>query len=133
MLSIALIFFVFYHTLNYNKLILADNERRIKIYDRWSNNTLIYKELNNLLPSEDLIVFNAPKLDFVNILFYTEFRSRKLIPTLTDIKELKEHQITIAIFDDKELPDYILNDKEIIKIKSSIWKTSPPGKPTLYY
>ena len=73
------------------------------------------------------------KLDFINIMFYTNFRSRESFPTESDIKELKEHHITIAIFDDKKLPDYILNDKEIIKIKSSIWKTSPPGKPTLYY
>lgn len=132
-LSIILIFIVFFHTLNYNKLILADTDRRIKIYGAWSNNTLIYKELNSLLPSEDLIVLNAPKLDFINIMFYTNFRSRESFPTESDIKELKEHHITIAIFDDKKLPDYILNDKEIIKIKSSIWKTSPQGKPTLYY
>ena len=133
MLSIVLIFFLFFSTLNYNKLILNDTERRIKIYGTWSNNTLIYKELSSLLPSKDLIVFNAPKLDFVNIMFYTDFRSRMLFPTIADIKILKEKHITIAIFDNKKLPDYILNDKEIIKIKSSIWKSSPPGKPTLYY
>ena len=131
-LSLVITFFLFFNFLNHEKLTLQNTQKRKKVYQNKIKEVIVFKELKSLLPDDNFIIFNTRDTEYVKIIFYTNYRSRKEIPSKENIINLKKQNINIAVFDNKKLPDYILNDKEIIKIKSTIWDKSLPLKPTIY-
>jgi len=132
-LSLAIIFFIFFNFLHFEKLTLQNTQKRKSTYLKKSREAIGFKELKSVLPDDNLIIFNMRDTEFVKIMFYTDYRSRKQIPTKKTIIKLKQQNIKIAVFDNNKLPDYILNDEDIIKIKSTLWDNSLPLKPTIYY
>jgi len=132
-ISAALIFYLFFHFVNHDKLSLENTPIRKTVYEKVSNTRIFYKELNTLFPDGDFFFFNPLPTDPVKIMFYSGYRSRKGIPSEKDIKKLKDHPISIVVFDNGRLPDYILNDKEIAKVKSVVWMKEYQGIPEIYY
>jgi len=132
-ISVALIFYLFLHFVNHDKLSLENTPTRKIVYEKVSNTRMFYKELNTLFPDGDFFFFNPLPTDPVKIMFYSGYRSRKGIPSEKDIKKLKDYPIRIVVFDNGRLPDYVLNDKVIAKVKSVVWMKEYQGMPEIYY
>lgn len=66
-------------------------------------------------------------------MFHTDYRARAGVPTQKNIKFLKENNIKIVVFDNNKLPDYILTDNSIAKIKSRVWQKDFEGDMEVYY
>ena len=75
--------------------------------------------LKEKLGSNDYVVFNANlKLNgHIPIMFYTDYIAYNFIPTELQLDKLKPIKYKIAILDNDSLPSYIINNKDIIKIK----------------
>lgn len=132
-IGIAVVFYFFFHFLNHDKLTLKNNDWEMKIYSKNITSTEIYKKLPNYFDDENTIFFNTRNFDKLKILFHTNFNARNGIPSRTNIKKLKEHKIKVAIFDNNKLPDYILQDTTIAKIKSQIWQKNFSENIEVYY
>jgi 4-amino-4-deoxy-L-arabinose transferase len=82
---------------------------------------LIYKSLEAKIPSKTKsMVFNFRDVGNVRFSFITSIQARMLIPTTAEIEQLRAKGIQIYVLDNNDLPDYVLNDKNIIKVKSAI-------------
>jgi len=55
------------------------------------------------------------------------------VPSQIQIDTLNNHKIKIMVFDNDQLPDYIINDTTIAKIKSQVWQKDFKGKIEVYY
>jgi len=78
----------------------------------------VIKGLDDLLEKDNYVIFNTTisKLGKIPVMFFTNYIAYDIIPTENQITLLKDKGYKIAIFDLKNLPLYIVNDKEIIKI-----------------
>ena len=81
--------------------------------------TLI-KNLNNLLPDKKYVIFNTICTANGNIpfMFYSDYIAYRFIPSKEQCNEVIGKGYKIAILDFGNLPDYIINDKTIIKIST---------------
>ena len=66
-------------------------------------------------------------------MFHTSYRARSGVPPKKSITILKENNIDIVVFDNNKLPDYILNDTLIAKIRSQVWQKSFGEDIEVYY
>jgi hypothetical protein len=82
------------------------------------NEMAFIDKLKGNLGNNDYVVFNANvRLNgHIPIMFYTDYIAYNIIPTLVQLNEIKSQKYKIAILDNGSLPQYILHDKEIIKI-----------------
>jgi 4-amino-4-deoxy-L-arabinose transferase-like glycosyltransferase len=95
-----------------------------KPYDN-QNRHLDYNEmefiqlLKHTLGEEKYVVFNVNVRMYgsIPIMFYTNYIAYDIIPSEKEIKEIESKKYKIAILDDNNLPDYIKNKNEILKIK----------------
>ena len=132
-LSIVLVFYLFFHFLDYNGLTLKNREWHKNSAQMSYNSTQVYKNLSREFKGKDYMFFNAREFDHLKILFYTDFRAKPGVPSQIQIDTLKNHKIKIMVFDNDKLPDYILNDSTIAKIKSQVWQKDYKGKIEVYY
>jgi 4-amino-4-deoxy-L-arabinose transferase len=79
----------------------------------------IIKKLSDTLHGDRYVVFNADKRlnGHIPIMFYTDNIAYNFIPDKGQIEKIKMQSYKIAILATDSLPDFILNDNEIIKIK----------------
>ena len=84
----------------------------------------VFKKINKMNLGKNARFYNIYYYGAVRFMFYTQYHSQSLLPNEQQINKLKLKGVSIYIFDNNELPDYILNDKSIIKIKSPIWRNS---------
>lgn len=131
--GIVFILFLFFSFIKHDKLSLEKLTNRKATYDRVISTTMFYKELPGLFPDGEYIFFNPRPYDNLKIIFYTGQRSRSRIPSEKEIEKLKDHQINIVVFDNEKLPDYILNDTTIAKVKSFVWMNQYKGKHEIYF
>ena len=82
-------------------------------------NKSIFQELKNSLP-ENSVIFNVYGRHYIECMFYTGFTSYNIIPDPVQIDALKNAGRLPVIFDNGALPDYILNDNEILLIDKKI-------------
>lgn len=77
-------------------------------------------KLPGLLGIEKYVVFNANMTLNGNIpmMFFTNYVAYDIIPTETQIELVYSKDYKVAILDDGNLPDYIKNKSEIVKIKT---------------
>ncbi len=133
LLSISIVFFMFSYFLNHNKLLLENTPYWKNIYANKIRTTLFYKELKTMFTEGDYFFFNTLPYDHAKVMFYSGYRTRSFIPSEKDIEKLKEYTIKIVVFDNGRLPDYVINDKEIAKVKSVVWMKEYQGMPEIYY
>jgi len=131
--SIGLVFYLFFHFLNHDKLSLKNSDWDRKVFQRALTSTLEYKNLPNIFGSEDVMFYNSRNFDKLKIMFHTDYRARAGVPSVKYINTLKENNIKIVVFDNNKLPDYILTDTSIAKIKSKVWQKDFQGDMEVYY
>ena len=71
---------------------------------------------NSIKNSEEYIVFNCKDWDNISVMFFNDFLVAYCrIPTYETYQKIKTNY-KIAIFDDGKLPDYLLNDENVLKL-----------------
>lgn len=131
--GIVIISFMFIHFLNHRSLTLANSDFIKGELEKDYISTQVYKQLDNKFTEDDLVFYNARDFDKFKILFHTNYRSLKGIPTKKQLNIFEEHNIKVAIFDNNKLPNYILSDTTIAKIKSKIWQKKFSENIEVYY
>jgi 4-amino-4-deoxy-L-arabinose transferase len=79
-------------------------------------NAISSKEMAKRLPSDDYVVFNAGPYHAVSVMFYTGHTTYGFYPNGEQVQKLKEMKRGIAVFADKDLPRYLRNDPEVLKV-----------------
>lgn len=74
------------------------------------------KNLNNLIANKNLILFNCGDLYIKTMFYCSDVTAYSFIPSLNDCKIVRSKGYKIAILRMTPLPDYIENDKSILKI-----------------
>ena len=131
--GIALVFFMFFHFLNHNNLSLKNNDQLRKDYQYELNSTLVYKELISIFEGQEIMVYNTPVFDKYKIIFMSDFRAAIHVPSKNHIEILKSKNIKIVVFDNDKLPDYVLKDSSIAKIRSMVWQNDFKNGLEVYY
>ncbi len=124
---------MFFHFLNHDFLSLKNNTDNLKRYQKAINFTLDYKNLPTLFEEKEIIVYNSRNYDKLKIMFHTDYRARSGVPSQKNIKVLKENNIEIVVFDNNKLPEYIIKDTTIAKIRSQVWQKNFKGEMEVYY
>lgn len=83
------------------------------------HNKNIFKGLKEKLPA-DAVVFNVKGRHFIECMFYSDFTAYGIIPTQSQITEIKNKGRKIAVFDTDNLPDYFYNNPDIILIQDQL-------------
>lgn len=75
--------------------------------------------ISNKLESGKYVVFSdmGHMKNHVPIMFYTDYIAYPFVPTEEQIKKIKKQSYKIAILDNDNLPEFIMRDNEIIKLK----------------
>lgn len=131
--GIVMVFYLFFHFLNHDKLSLKNSDWNRKVYQRALTSTQEYKKFPSIFGNEDVMFYNSRNFDKLKIMFHTDYRARAGVPSIKYISILKENNIKIVVFDNNKLPDYILTDTCIAKIKSKIWQKDFNGSMVVYY
>lgn len=97
-----------------------DNDKRIEKI----NDAVFIKGLKNSLPAEDYVIFNCKAQKNIGIMFYTNNVAYDKQLNYEDYIYLKSKKIKLAVIDNGKLPEFVQNDKSIIKIKAPdyTWK-----------
>lgn len=79
----------------------------------------VIESLTQKLPNDNTVVFNTNITPFghIPVMFYTNYIAYDFIPSETQVKEIIKKGFHVAVFNHGKLPDYILKDESIIKIK----------------
>ena len=91
-----------------------DNDKRIEKI----NDAIFIKSLKGKLVSEDYIIFNCKPERDISIRFYTNYIAYRVPLSYENYLLLKKNRRQIATIDDGYLPDFLLNDSSIIKLKA---------------
>ncbi len=129
----AIALYIFFHFLNHDYLCLKNSDLNRRISQKAVTLTEVYKDLPLIIGDKKTMVYNARNFDKLKIMFYTDYMARSGFPSKQDIKSLKEKNIGIFVFDNDKLPDYIIKDSTIAKIKSAVWQKNHEGQPKVYY
>ena len=112
--------FIFYLMLNVN---LIENKPTWKrhLWIKSYREMLCFKAIGEMNLPVNSRFYNFYFHGAVRFMFHTNFQGRSFLPNEKQITILKNKGVPIYVFDNGELPNYILNDTSITKIKSSIW------------
>lgn len=132
-ICITVVFFIFFHFLNHDSLNLNNATDIKKRYESTIKHTLVYKKLPAKFNNDEIIIFNSRGLDNLKILFHTSLRARQNLPSKKQLNISKTKNIKVAVFDNNKLPDYILKDTTIAKIRSQVWQKDFKGEMVVYY
>jgi hypothetical protein len=95
--------------------------------DEWKINyteKIVFAQIKKMDLGDNARFYNFYFHGAVRFMFHTSYQAQRFLPSEKQIETLKSKGVSIYIFDNNELPDYILNDSSIIKIKSPIWRNS---------
>ncbi|MBA3705572.1 MAG: glycosyltransferase family 39 protein [Bacteroidetes bacterium] len=82
------------------------------------NDVLFIKTLKDKLPSEDYVIFNCKPFRNISIMFYTNFIAYDFPLSYNNYLILKARKTKLAVIDNERLPDYLLNDSAIVKVRA---------------
>lgn len=105
------------HQIAYKHTLLItqnDNDKRSEKI----NDAIFIKAIINKLSSEDYVIFNCKPQRNISIMFYTNFIAYDRQLDYANYLILKKKRIKLAVIDNKKLPEFIINDSEIIKIQA---------------
>ena len=80
-----------------------------------------FKQIKAMELSDKPCFFNFYYYGDIRFQFLTGLNASAKLPTETQISEIKRRGISIYIFDDGKLPEYILADSDITKVKAFVW------------
>jgi hypothetical protein len=67
----------------------------------------------NQISNPKTVIFNAKNC--IEIMFYTDFVAYEKLPSPVEIETIQKEGYSIAVLKNANLPNYILNDKHILK------------------
>jgi 4-amino-4-deoxy-L-arabinose transferase len=81
----------------------------------------LINKVKNILPDSNFVIFNFNQTLHGNIalMFYTDYTAYDFIPTEKQCSLVINKGYKIAVIDFGDLPDYLINNKDIIKIKAA--------------
>ncbi len=123
---------IFLHFLSVDMLTLKDDKSKQQFYSQEISNTLLFKKLPDILGKGNYEFFNCRNLDHIKVMFYTSYNAHGFLPTKNIIKTLLKQNIIPVVFDNGKLPKFIVNNREVIKIKSSEWQNKYLSNPKIY-
>ena len=133
-ISVFLVSFVVLNSMDIDSLLLKNDKNQRQVYRKKISNTLVYKMIPSLLDKGNRYeFFNCGNLDHIKIMFYTGYNAHNSLPGKKQIDKLLGKNITPAVFDNGHLPEWILNNKKILKIKASMWLKAYEGRPEVYW
>lgn len=91
-----------------------DNDKRIEKI----NDAAFIKTLKSKLPSEDYVIFNCKPQRNISIMFYTHFIAYDSQLSYDNYLTLKNKKVKLAVIDNKKLPEFLINDTAVVKIKA---------------
>lgn len=84
--------------------------------DKALKRTVLVKQIGQHLENDDYVVFNCPENYNIPAMFYNNITAYDFIPDSTQYKDLIQNGIKIAVIQEDSLPDYLLENEEVIKI-----------------
>ena len=84
------------------------------------HNTAVFRKLYGQFKGQQVVLFNVKPSTHVEAMFYTALPAYDKIPSEEEYQQVKAQQVKIAIFDNGSLPDYLQNDKEVIKLQEQL-------------
>jgi hypothetical protein len=66
------------------------------------------------LTNPKTVVFNTK--NFIEVMFYTDFVAYEKMPSLSEIESIKKQGYAIVVVKSENIPNYILNDEQILKL-----------------
>ncbi|MFT5779662.1 MAG: hypothetical protein ACI837_002621, partial [Crocinitomicaceae bacterium] len=111
-----------YFSLNMSALQKRHTEWKPNENNNWTGKTIereFIQSLNDELPNKQYVIFNTNTSLAANIpiMFYTDHIAYREIPTQDQLNKIKQEGRNIAVFMMGELPDYIMEDAQILKIE----------------
>ena len=85
-----------------------------------NHNVAVYKSIPGMLWGEDYVIFNCKPKEHIELMYYSNLTGYDFVPKEKELQRLKAKKLRIAIFDDGKLPDYIMLDNSIFKIKEQL-------------
>ena len=74
------------------------------------------KEISKVIKDDKAVIFNCRSIGNIKIMFYTNFTAYDFIPSEKQCELVKRKGYKIAILQDGNLPAFIENDKDVIKL-----------------
>ncbi len=121
LIRIILFVFLFYTFFSFDTLRNNPGWRK----DKWKENyeeTQTFKQLAQTNFPKNAHFSNFYFHGAVRFLFYAPYKACSHMLNKKEINVLQKKEVAIYVFDNGKLPSYILNDTNITKIKSPIWK-----------
>ena len=123
MLRAGVVMLVFYSMFN-TETLLNNPDWRKNIWKRNYTEAKVFENIESMNLGENAYFYNFYFHGAVRFMFHTSHQAQHFLPSEKQIDILKSNGVTIYIFDNNQLPDYILYDSSITKIKSPIWPES---------
>jgi hypothetical protein len=83
-------------------------------------NTEVYKRLPARFWGEPYVVFNCKKSEHIEAMFFSGLAVYDFIPKQEEVISLQGKKVKIAVFDNGKLPQYILEDAQIVKLADKL-------------
>ncbi len=131
--AMALVFFVYFHFLNHEGLAMKNIAWQKKDFQHEYKANLVYLKLIDEFGGEDVVVYNTWLFDRFKIMFLSDFYANIKLPSKKSIETWKENNFRIVVFDDNKLPDYILTDSTIAKVRSAVYQKDFEENIEVYY
>ncbi|MEI6455907.1 MAG: glycosyltransferase family 39 protein [bacterium] len=107
---------VFYLQIN---RIDTEHSVRSAYWKKVRDDAILDKVMAEKLPSNDYVVFNCGGHNSTMFMFYTGITAYCFYPDQKQYNNLKQRKIKIATFADKDLPAYLAEDPEVVKLYSN--------------
>ena len=122
---VVILFFALYMG-NFNRIRMLHTDECEWRKDMVANKE-VFEKMEKTLPQKTLVFnvkgsgVNAMNMQFIEATFYSKRDCYALLPSEKSILQLKKMGFTLAFFTQNPLPDYILNDSELILINDVIY------------
>lgn len=116
------LFTIFCFNLMNIEKIIDNHDIRIHTENGYRSNKIkerfVIDNLSKYLPDKNYVIFNTRYAQGGNIafMFYSDYNAYRFIPTESQCKEVIAKGYKIAILDFGEIPEFISNNREIVKI-----------------
>ena len=87
-----------------------------------THDAAIIRRLSEILPpGRDWAVFNCREHEGILVMFHTPYTGYHSVPTIQQLAILQARGISVAVFDAPDLPEYVARNRDVFKIRPSVW------------
>lgn len=119
--KLGIILFLVNNTFNFEKIqedhTMASKNEDSEFFKKLNNNTLFHSFRTQIPNQSEYILFNTTNFEHIQAMFFCDFEAAyDGIPSMEAIKKVKENGYKLALIKNDKLPDYVVNDPEILLI-----------------